>query len=83
MLANPSIETDQLPGWYYAQVVTALQPLNGELRKLWGHTLFHLEDVAGPSGALGPQGIKGMPDIFTPFKEKVNNWHAKFGLGKG
>lgn len=33
--------------------------------------MYHLEDVAGPSGALGPMGIKGLPDIFTPFKEKV------------
>lgn len=54
-------------------MATALRPLNGELHKLWGHTLFHLEDVAGPAGALGLQGIKGLPDIFTPFKEKVNS----------
>ena len=56
------------------QVARALQPYKGELRKVWGSTLYHLEDVVGgPSGAgaLGPLGIRGMPDIFTPFKEKV------------
>ena len=56
---------------YDLQVSNSLVSFNGDLRKVWGHTLFHLEDVAGPSGALGPMGIKGLPDVFTPFKDKV------------
>ena len=39
-----------------------------------GHTLYHLDDLTaqGPQGR-GPfqAGMKDMPDIFTPFKEKV------------
>jgi hypothetical protein len=54
-----------------ARVSRALKPLNGRLEKLWGMTLFHWEEVAGPEGALGAQGIRGLPDVFTPFKEKV------------
>ena len=54
-----------------AKVTRALQPIGGRVEKLWGSTLFHWEEVAGPQGAMGPQGIRGMPDVFTPFKEKV------------
>ena len=54
------------------QVARSLRPYNGDLKKVWGSTLFHLDDVIGPSGALGPLGIRGMPDVFTPFKEKVS-----------
>lgn len=36
--------------------------------KVWGSTLFHLEDAAA---SMGPGGIRTMPDVFTPFKDKA------------
>ena len=56
------------------QVAQVLRPYKGDLKKVWGSTLFHLDDVVGPSGALGPLGIRGMPDVFTPFKEKASTF---------
>lgn len=38
--------------------------------KVWGSTLFHLEDAAA---SMGPGGIRTMPDVFTPFKDKVHD----------
>lgn len=37
---------------------------------VWGSTLFHLEDAAA---SMGPGGIRTMPDVFTPFKDKVRD----------
>lgn len=61
--------TDTFPSWL--QVERTIQPSNGRLQRLWGHTLYHLDDLQGPGGPFsGPTGICGMPDVFTPFKEK-------------
>jgi hypothetical protein len=42
---------------------------------MWGHTLLHLEDVQGPGGPFSQGGISSIPDVFTPWREKVGgNW---------
>ncbi len=65
-------ETLTLPN---AQVIDSLVPFNGQLKKVWGATMYHLNDVAG---VLGPMGVKGMPDVFTPFKDKVQRGMTSF-----
>lgn len=42
----------------------ALKPLKGELRDIWGYSLYHREDL--PFKAE----LRDLPDTFTPFKEK-------------
>ncbi|EKX51436.1 induced by DNA damage [Guillardia theta CCMP2712] len=44
-------------------VKRAIAPLGGKLHLLWGHTLFHRDDLPYR------QGLTDMPDVFTPFKE--------------
>ncbi|GFH06657.1 photolyase/cryptochrome alpha/beta domain-containing protein [Haematococcus lacustris] len=54
-----------------AAVVKALDPAGSRLQKVWGHTLYHLDDLQGNGGPFSSGGIKTMPNIFTPFKEQV------------
>ncbi|GFH16890.1 deoxyribodipyrimidine photo-lyase [Haematococcus lacustris] len=53
-----------------AAVVKALDPAGSRLQKVWGHTLYHLDDLQGNGGPFSSGGIKTMPNIFTPFKEQ-------------
>lgn len=46
-----------------AAVASALEPLGGSLRLLWGHTLLHVDDLG-----VSPQEI---PIVFAPFNKKV------------
>jgi hypothetical protein len=38
---------------------------------MWGHTLLHLDDIQGPGGPFSQGGISSIPDVFTPWREKV------------
>ncbi|GIL83479.1 hypothetical protein Vretimale_11168 [Volvox reticuliferus] len=46
-----------------------------KLLRFWGHTMYHIDDLTQPPegggrAAFAP-GMKDMPDVFTPFREKV------------
>ena len=41
------------------------RPLKGSLETVWGSTLYELEDLPFE------QGVDGMPDVFTPFRNKM------------
>ena len=58
-------------------VAKALQPGGGKLQPRWGYSLYHLEELSSAQGAPFFSGMRNMPDMFTPFKEKVD---VRFGL---
>ncbi|EFJ39190.1 hypothetical protein VOLCADRAFT_101264, partial [Volvox carteri f. nagariensis] len=48
---------------------------SAKLLRFWGHTMYHIDDLTQPpegggKAAFAP-GMKDMPDVFTPFREKV------------
>ena len=49
------------------EALSSLGP-SSSLQLHWGSTLYHKDDV---EAALGGGGIRVMPDVFTPFKDKV------------
>ncbi|KAG2435381.1 hypothetical protein HXX76_007453 [Chlamydomonas incerta] len=56
-------------------VARSLKPAGGKLLRYWGHTMYHYDDLTAPpagggKGVFAP-GMKDLPDVFTPFKEKV------------
>lgn len=54
-----------------AAVERAVQGAGGRVVRVWGHTLYHLDDLQAPSGPYsGAQGVRAMGDVFTPFKDK-------------
>lgn len=52
-----------------AAVAAALAASNARLELRWGSTLFHLDDL--PFDVA--RGLKDMPDVFTPFKQKCED----------
>ncbi len=44
--------------------------MGGKLELHWGPTLFHLDDLPFR------EGLTDMPDVFTPFKQKVGGGQA-------
>ena len=51
-----------------ARVAEAAQRAGGRLELLWGSTLYHKDDLPFA------EGLRDMPDMFTPFKDKVRGW---------
>ncbi len=47
------------------EIASRLKPLNVEMDLCWGATLFHVRDL--------PFQLKFLPDIFTDFRQKVEN----------
>nr|QIQ49259.1 DASH cryptochrome [Volvox carteri f. nagariensis] len=48
---------------------------SAKLLRFWGHTMYHIDDLTQPPEGGGKAtfapGMKDMPDVFTPFREKV------------
>lgn len=47
---------------------TLLAVRAGTLVRMWGHTLYHIDDLT--AGPYAP-GLSNFGDVFTPFREKV------------
>lgn len=57
-----------------ARVARALKRSGGKLTKLWGSSMYHLDDL--PMEDLERE----MPDIFTPFRERVEKKSQVWGV---
>ncbi|MEW5306438.1 MAG: hypothetical protein WDW36_008901 [Sanguina aurantia] len=51
-------------------VAKAVAAGGGKLQPRWGYSLYHLEELSSAQGAPFFSGMRNMPDMFTPFKEK-------------
>mmetsp|Transcript_19646 Transcript_19646/g.54802 ORF Transcript_19646/g.54802 Transcript_19646/m.54802 type:complete len:584 (+) Transcript_19646:357-2108(+) len=69
VLSSQEVTSEELK--VEAALERALKPVGGKLTRLWSNTLYHMDDLQSAQGPLGARGIKGMPDGFTSFREKV------------
>jgi deoxyribodipyrimidine photo-lyase len=63
---HPSALLPLLP--LLSQVKSAVGAAGGKLELHWGSTLYHLDDLPFKSADL-----QDLPDVFTPFKQKVED----------